>query len=321
MPGVMIIEALAQAAGILRLRHRRTSFPNEKTRFYFVGIDKARFRKPVEPGDQLILTAQLRARAAGASGSSPPPRSSVSTEVAHAEMMVAPSARSRAQRDRSARASSRRRRSSRRTSRVGPFTRHRPGRAASARAPSIGPHVVINGPTTIGADNQIFQFASIGDAPQDKKYKRRADAPGDRRPQRVPRVLHRQSRHRRTIEGVTRIGNDNLFMAYSHVAHDCLVGDKIVFANCAALGGHVRDRRLGDPGRPHGGASVLQDRRARLPRRRRDRHARRAALRHGRGQSGRAALGQLRRPEAPRLHARSRSATSATPIASCIAPT
>ena len=50
-------------------------------------------------------------------------------------------------------------------------------------------------------------------------------------------------------KGVTRIGNDNLFMAYTHVAHDCIIGNNIVIANCATLGGHVRDRRLGAPGR------------------------------------------------------------------------
>lgn len=58
MPGVMIIEALAQAAGILAFVSAGT-VPNENTRFYFVGIDKARFRRPVEPGDQLILSAQV----------------------------------------------------------------------------------------------------------------------------------------------------------------------------------------------------------------------------------------------------------------------
>ncbi len=88
MPGVMIIEALAQTAGILAFVTAGV-VPNTETRFYFVGIDKARFRKPVEPGDQLVLTAQLersfkgiwRFATAAFVGDS---------EVAHAEMMVAP---------------------------------------------------------------------------------------------------------------------------------------------------------------------------------------------------------------------------------------
>jgi UDP-N-acetylglucosamine acyltransferase len=102
----------------------------------------------------------------------------------------------------------------------------------------IGPHVVINGPTRIGADNKIFQFASLGDAPQDKKYKgepTRLEI-GDRNVFRESVTVNRG-----TIQagGVTLIGNDNLLMAYSHVAHDCHLGDQIVMANCATLGGHV----------------------------------------------------------------------------------
>jgi UDP-N-acetylglucosamine acyltransferase len=102
----------------------------------------------------------------------------------------------------------------------------------------VGPHVVINGPTRIGADNRIFQFASIGDAPQDKKYKgepTRLEI-GDRNVFRESCTINRGTTH---DKGVTTIGNDNLFMAYSHVAHDCTIGNNAIFANCAALGGHV----------------------------------------------------------------------------------
>ena len=102
----------------------------------------------------------------------------------------------------------------------------------------VGPHVVINGPTTIGADNRIFQFASIGDAPQDKKYRgepTRLEI-GDRNVFRESCTVNRGTTH---DKGVTVIGDDNLFMAYSHVAHDCLIGSNTVFANCAALAGHV----------------------------------------------------------------------------------
>jgi len=106
----------------------------------------------------------------------------------------------------------------------------------------IGPHVVINGPTRIGAGNKIFQFASLGDAPQDKKYNgepTRLEI-GDRNVFRESVTVNRGTTH---DQGVTRIGNDNLLMAYSHVAHDCLLGNQIVMANCATLGGHVE---LGD---------------------------------------------------------------------------
>ncbi|MEA3139992.1 MAG: UDP-N-acetylglucosamine acyltransferase [Gammaproteobacteria bacterium] len=102
----------------------------------------------------------------------------------------------------------------------------------------VGPHVVINGPTRIGSDNKIYQFASLGDAPQDKKYNgepTRLEI-GDRNVFRESVTVNRGTTH---DKGVTHIGNDNLLMAYSHVAHDCHLGDQIVMANCATLGGHV----------------------------------------------------------------------------------
>ena len=102
----------------------------------------------------------------------------------------------------------------------------------------IGPHAVINGPTRIGVDNKIFQFASLGEAPQDKKYggePSRLEI-GDRN---VFRECVTVNRGTVLDKGVTRIGNDNLLMAYAHVAHDCHLGDQIVLANCATLGGHV----------------------------------------------------------------------------------
>jgi UDP-N-acetylglucosamine acyltransferase len=102
----------------------------------------------------------------------------------------------------------------------------------------IGPHAVIEGPTCIGANNKIFQFASLGSAPQDKKYNgepTRLEI-GDRNVFRESVTVNRGTTH---DKGITRIGNDNLLMAYSHVAHDCQLGDQIVMANCATLGGHV----------------------------------------------------------------------------------
>ena len=102
----------------------------------------------------------------------------------------------------------------------------------------VGPHVVINGPTAIGADNRFFQFASIGDAPQDKKYQGEPTRLqiGDRNVFRESCTVNRGTTH---DKGVTLVGSDNLFMAYAHVAHDCVVGNNTVFANCAARGGHV----------------------------------------------------------------------------------
>ena len=102
----------------------------------------------------------------------------------------------------------------------------------------VGPHVVVEGHTAIGRGNRIFQFASIGAAPQDKKY---AGEPtrleiGDSNTIREFVTLNRGTAQDR---GVTTIGSDNWIMAYVHVAHDCVVGDHTIFANSSNLAGHV----------------------------------------------------------------------------------
>jgi UDP-N-acetylglucosamine acyltransferase len=121
---------------------------------------------------------------------------------------------------------------------VGPFSVIGAG-VRIGKGTRIGPHVVIRGSTDIGCDNRIFQFASIGEDPQDKKYageETRLEI-GDRNEIREFATVHRG-----TIqdEGLTLIGNDNLLMAYTHVAHDCRIGDHAILANAASLGGHVR---------------------------------------------------------------------------------
>ncbi|MCG6862816.1 MAG: acyl-ACP--UDP-N-acetylglucosamine O-acyltransferase [Chromatiaceae bacterium] len=104
---------------------------------------------------------------------------------------------------------------------------------------SIGPHAVIRGPTRIGTDNRIFQFASVGEEPQDKKYRGEETflTIGDRNVIREYATLHRGTAQ---DTGETRIGSGNLFMAYSHVAHDCRIGDNVIMANAASLAGHVQ---------------------------------------------------------------------------------
>lgn len=102
----------------------------------------------------------------------------------------------------------------------------------------VGPHVVIQGPTKIGRDNKFFQFSSIGEASQDKKFinQKAFLEIGDRNVIREFCTLNRG-----TLEGsYTRIGNDNLLMAYVHIAHDCEVGNHTIFANNASLAGHVK---------------------------------------------------------------------------------
>ncbi|MBV8909122.1 MAG: acyl-ACP--UDP-N-acetylglucosamine O-acyltransferase [Gammaproteobacteria bacterium] len=120
---------------------------------------------------------------------------------------------------------------------VGPYSIIGPGVHIGART-VIGPHAVINGPTTLGADNRVFQFASLGDEPQDKKHQGESTRLeiGDHNVFRESCTINRGTAR---DKAVTRIGNDNLFMAFSHVAHDCVIGHHTVFANCASLGGHV----------------------------------------------------------------------------------
>jgi UDP-N-acetylglucosamine acyltransferase len=102
----------------------------------------------------------------------------------------------------------------------------------------IGPHVVINGHTRIGAHNHIFQFCSLGEIPQDKKYANE--------PTRLEIGDHNIIREFCTFNlgtaqdvGVTRVGNHNWIMAYVHLAHDCQIGNHTIFANNAQLAGHV----------------------------------------------------------------------------------
>jgi len=119
---------------------------------------------------------------------------------------------------------------------VGPYTVIGPD-VTIGEGTWIGPHAVIEGPTSIGRDNRIFQFASLGAAPQDKKYR------GE--PTRLeigPRTVIREFctlNRATTASGLTRIGSDCLLMAYAHVAHDCHIGNQCVLANNATLGGHV----------------------------------------------------------------------------------
>jgi len=121
---------------------------------------------------------------------------------------------------------------------VGPFTVIGAGVRVGAGS-DIASHVVIKGDTQIGRDNKVYQFASIGEDPQDKKYRGESTRLeiGDRNQIREFTTINRG-----TVQdgGVTRVGDDNLLMAYTHIAHDCQVGSNVILANAASLGGHVR---------------------------------------------------------------------------------
>ncbi len=138
---------------------------------------------------------------------------------------------------------------------------------------TVGPHAVIEGRTEIGRDNRIFQFASIGAVPQDLKFHGEETwlRVGDRNTIREFTTLHLGTEDG---GGETVIGSDNLLMAYSHVAHDCRVGNRVILANGANLAGHVlvgdhaimgglsavhQFSRIGCHAMISGGAMVTQD--------------------------------------------------------------
>jgi len=230
MPGVLMLESLSQVAAMLLLQ-REGAPPN--ARVYLRGVNDAKFRRQVVPGDRLRLeislgrrrTSLARAQAAAYVGDQ---------MVAEAELLLGLVADE---------------------TEIDPTAMVAPG-AQIGRGTTIGPHVVIgpevrigvncrigassviDGWTEIGADCEIYPFASIGLVPQDLKF----------RGERTRLVIGRRNIFREFVTihrgtqgggGVTTIGDRNVFMAYVHVAHDCHVGHDTIFGNTATLGGHV----------------------------------------------------------------------------------
>ena len=103
----------------------------------------------------------------------------------------------------------------------------------------IGPHVVIKGPTRVGKSNRIFQFCSIGDDPQDKKYRNESNSMLEIGDNNLIREYCTINRGTEDGGGKTILGNNNWIMAYVHIAHDCIIGSNIIFANNTTLAGHV----------------------------------------------------------------------------------
>ena len=120
---------------------------------------------------------------------------------------------------------------------IGPYTIIGAGVEIDAGC-NIGPHVVINGPARIGKNNRVYQFASLGEDPQDLKFSGETSflEIGDNN---TIREFVTISRGTEDGGNITRIGNDNLLMAYVHIAHDCQIGSNIIFANSASCAGHV----------------------------------------------------------------------------------
>jgi UDP-N-acetylglucosamine acyltransferase len=231
MPGVLILESLAQAAGIWLLK---TAPDPRRVEIRVVGFDETKFRRPVVPGDQLRLEVRLvhrrgelvrfhgevrvgDVRAAEARlllqvATLPPPDVDPLARVAAGAVLEG-------------------------GVRVGPFCVVGE-KVTLGRGTLLESHVVVGGDTRVGSGNRFFPFSSIGLVPQDLKFRgepTRVEI-GDRNVFREGTTVHRGTAGG---GGLTRIGSDNLFMAQVHVAHDCLVGSHTIFANAAALSGHV----------------------------------------------------------------------------------
>lgn len=230
MPGVLIIESLVQAASMLLLDSEHES---PSTRVVLRGVNDARFRHPVVPGDRLCLDVRISRRRRRVAVVAAVARVDDQV-VAEAELLIGLVVGA---------------------ARIDPSAHVAPGAeigAGTVIGPNvvIGPHVrigkgcqvgasaVIEGWTTIGDGNRIFPFASVGLVPQDTKF----------RGERTELIIGRGNTFREFVTlhrgtegggGVTRIGDDNLLMAYVHVAHDCVVGNKTIFGNAATLSGHV----------------------------------------------------------------------------------
>ncbi len=244
MPGVLMIEALTQAATVLLFKRegeRATASGADAPyeRAVLRGVDNAKFRKQVVPGDQLELEVTLGARRGRVAKAAAVARvsgqvvaemdlvigietlasRSAGGPIIHETAMVASGAKIG------------------KGTVVGPFATIGEHVVIGERC-RIGASTVVDGWTTIGNDNQIFPFASIGLQPQDLKYHGEPTrlTVGDRNVFREFVTIHRGTAGG---GGLTTIGSNNLFMAYAHVAHDCHVGDGTIFGNAATLGGHV----------------------------------------------------------------------------------
>ena len=229
MPGVLMMEALAQVAAVL-LFERENAAPN--TRAYLRGVNNAKFRRQVVPGDRLRLEVTLgrerpplvRAHGAAYIGDQ---------VVAEGDLLLVVKAHSQVD----PRAIVHPGAEIGEGTIVGPFAtigQH----VRIGKGCRIGASAVVDGWTDIGDGTQVFPFASIGLMPQDLKYRGEKTrlVIGQRNIFREFVTVHRGTQGG---GGLTSIGDRNLFMAYTHVAHDCRIGNDTIFGNAATLGGHV----------------------------------------------------------------------------------
>ena len=229
MPGVLMIETLAQTATLLLMQEE----VGHGTRARLRGVDNAKFRRQVVPGDRLTLEVTLgkrrggivRAQAVASVGEETVAEAELvmtlteETAAIHPTAIVHPGAQIGEGTE------------------IGPFVTIGPNVTIGQRC-RVGASTVIDGWTTIGDDCGIYPMCSIGLVPQDLKFhgEQTRVSIGHHNTFREFVTIHRGTGHG---GGITRIGDHNFFMAYVHVAHDCQVGSYTIFGNAATLGGHV----------------------------------------------------------------------------------
>jgi UDP-N-acetylglucosamine acyltransferase len=246
LPAVLMLETLTQVAAILLLQ-REGAPPN--ARVYLRGIDDAKFRRQVVPGDRLRLEITLGRRRASLARAHA--TAFVDDQVvAEAELLLGLRP-DRTHIDPSAIVDPRAEIGEGTT--IGPHATVGPRVRVGANC-VIGASAVVDGWTEMGDDNEIYPFGSIGQAPQDLKFKGEETrlVIGRRNIFREFVTIHRGTRGG---GGVTTIGDRNVFMAYVHIAHDCHVGNDTIFGNMATLGGHVS---VGDFANISAGSGVHQ---------------------------------------------------------------
>lgn len=229
MPGVMMIETLVQVATLLLLDDTK-DVPTTRAKLH--GVNNAKFRKQVLPGDRLFLEVTVKGEKEGVSVAYG--IASVDGEtVAEAELLVGLEESTHVD----ATAQVHPNAVLGEGAIVGPYAIIGDGVHLGRRC-RVGASAVIDGDTELGDECQVFPFASVGLIPQDTKY--------DGEETRLVIGCRNIFREGATVHcgtagggGVTRIGDDNFFMAYTHIAHDCIVGNKTIFANSATLAGHV----------------------------------------------------------------------------------
>ncbi len=230
MPGVLMIEALTQASAVLVLEKMGTL---DTTRIFLQGVDNAKFRRQVVPGDRLHLDVQILKIDSQAASV----RAQAFVDeypVAEADLLLAIETGvayidKKAIVDPAAQIGS--------GTTVGPYAIIGPNVKIGARC-QIGASAVIDGLTQIGDETIVYPMASIGLAPQDLKYKGGLTRLTIGR-QNTFREFTTVNRGTEGGGGHTRIGDNNLFMANVHIAHDCEVGNNVILGNGATLGGHV----------------------------------------------------------------------------------